>query len=321
MLTEQESESLNQLFTEMLEHVSDADLRESMGHLLWAGGKRLRPALLIYTYKAFNGDDSLRCMPSAAALELVHTWSLVHDDIMDNGDKRRGIETVNKKYGDDTAILAGDGLMALVTYTITKAGDEPVKGREILNELMRACMTLIEGQTKDMGLSKLPAFSEDAYIDMISRKTGALIETSCVLGGLMADLDTEKLETCRRFGAALGLAFQLKDDLLDLTGTAAFGKEIGKDIREGKKTLIVLHCLANGTVKDVDTLRAALDSPQDASVDEIREILRRNGSIDYVDGKMRAYAREALDHLNKFPDAPYREKLRELTQYIMDREK
>ena len=227
-----------------------AELTASMNYSLFAGGKRIRPTLMRETYRLFGGDGP-EIGPFMAAIELIHTYSLVHDDLpaMDNDTLRRGRTTTWKKFGEAAGILAGDGLLTYAFETACRAFEEtrdPGRVGRALGILAQKAgwAGMVGGQSVDVALTGKPLSKEQmAYI--YENKTGALIEASMQIGAVLAGAGPEEVAACGRIASAIGLAFQIRDDILDVTSSAeVLGKDIGSDARNEKTTYVTLYGLA-----------------------------------------------------------------------------
>lgn len=219
---------------------------DAMNHAVSAGGKRLRPILTLAACKACGGNEE-QALPFACAVEMIHTYSLIHDDLpcMDDDDFRRGKPTCHKVYGEAMAVLAGDALLTLAFETAAKADLPPqriVEGIQLLASLSGA-EGMVGGQVVDIE-SEGKDISEQTLTFLHQHKTGALLKASVLLGGIAAGATKEELSSLERYGAALGLAFQIQDDILDVTGTEEmFGKPIGSDAQQGKTTFVTMFGL------------------------------------------------------------------------------
>ena len=227
------------------------ELYEASEHYIVSGGKRLRPFMTIKSCEMLGGN-SKRALPPAAAVEMIHNFSLVHDDIMDNDEMRHNIPTVHNYYGTPLAILSGDILFSkafkLLVAEGRKVGHSENAISEMVARLSNACIYVCEGQATDVGMTLNRRFSSELhYIDMICKKTAALFEVSCALGALSAaESDNKDIENLSSFGKNVGIAFQLIDDLIGIIGDPKLtGKSVGNDIREGKKTYPILLALRN----------------------------------------------------------------------------
>jgi geranylgeranyl diphosphate synthase type I len=249
------------------------ELYQASAHLIRTGGKRLRPFMVIKGCEMLGGTAKL-ALPAAAAVELVHNFTLVHDDIMDNDEMRHGNTTVHRYYGMPLAILAGDVLFSksfeLLTLNGKKAGISDIYIGNMVGQLSRACTEICEGQATDIGFAssnKLP--KEQDYVQMIRKKTAALFEVSCALGALSApDHSTRDVSNLSSFGRNIGIAFQLIDDLIGVAGDPKLtGKAAGNDIREGKKTYPILLALDKAKEEDKDKIRKVFGSKNASSSD------------------------------------------------------
>jgi geranylgeranyl diphosphate synthase type I len=308
---------LDKINEELKKYVDKDDkLYNASKHLLLAGGKRIRPYLAVVTYK-LKKDDIDEVLPAAVSVELIHNYTLIHDDIMDNDDERRGKPTVHVVYGEPMAILAGDLLYAKAFEAVSKIKD-PKKAHEVLKILARACVEVCEGQAMDMEFeSYYPTMEE--YLEMIRKKTGALLEASIEIGAVMADCNEEEMKALKEYAKRIGLTFQIQDDVLDLIGDKKkIGKPVGSDIREDKKTIIVIHALKT---LDEDKKKRLLEllGNKDIGDEEIREAIDiLKPSIEYAKELMRQKTEEAKEYLKIF-DKDRRKVLEDLADFIMDR--
>ena len=241
-----------------------------------SAGKRLRPALAILTCEALGGPPEAARGP-AVALELVHNFSLVHDDIQDRSDVRRGRQTVWRVWGAPQAINVGDAMFALAQLALVEGADAQPQLGEAVRRLNETCLSLVEGQFLDLQLESVASVSFELYEQMIARKTAALIACSCALGALAADADAGTVAACAEFGRQLGIAFQFQDDLLGTWGdSATTGKPSGTDIASRKKSLPLVLALSRTTGRSRDQLRAIMaaeQSPDQAAITTVLEIL------------------------------------------------
>ncbi|MFN2586494.1 MAG: polyprenyl synthetase family protein [Actinomycetota bacterium] len=271
---------------------------EASTHLIKAGGKRLRPALVMISSRA--GEPGLRATDLAAtAIELVHLATLYHDDVIDETETRRGVPTAHAKWGTDVAVLAGDYLFASGSALGADAGGE------VPGILARAIAEVCEGQIAETEAAGDPARSLEDFLETIGKKTGALFRASCDLGAATARAPDELRRALVDFGAHLGLAFQMVDDLLDLTGDPKVtGKTPGTDLREGVYTLpVLLACRAEPELGR--RLRAG-----HRSVDDVLPVLEATGALAEAFERARAASRAAEEALRVLPDTPWRETLR-----------
>ena len=294
-------------------------------HTINAGGKRLRPYMVLKCCKMVGGREE-DAIPTAAALELLHTFTLIHDDIMDKDEKRRGAPTVHNQWGIPIAIVTGDLLFAKVYETITKFTDSkhvsPERILQVLKNISEATIAICEGQTLDMMFEHEETVSEDEYFEMIRGKTAALFETSARCGGILGGAKKSQVERLGKYGHYAGLAFQLIDDVLGLTADEkVLGKPVGSDIREGKRTLIIVHALKHASEdqrkKILETLGNRSASPE--RIQEIVSLVGSLGSINYAEEKAREYIKKSKKALANFPATEDREDLISLADLIFAR--
>ena len=223
-----------------------------------AGGKRLRPTLLLMAADAF-GKCPEKALQAAVGIEMFHNFTLLHDDVMDNSDMRRGRPTVHAKWDANTAILSGDTMLTLATRLMTKVDDSIL--RSVLDTFNDQALKVYEGQRLDMDFETTDNVSLDQYIEMIKGKTGALLGGAAKIGALIGGASAEDADKMYEFGMMLGIAFQIEDDYLDTFGNAdTFGKPIGGDINNNKKTFLMVKALGSGN-PNAEALRIALSMP------------------------------------------------------------
>ncbi len=232
------------------------------------GGKRLRPLLLLLTAQAFGGDAAA-VMPAAVAVEVFHNFTLLHDDIMDNADMRRGKPSVYKRWGANVAILSGDAMMICAYKTLSKIN--PDKLPRVVDMFSSMALQVCEGQQYDMDFEKKRKVSVVDYIQMIESKTSALLSGAATIGAVLADAGEEDVRRIHRFATELGLAFQLQDDLLDSYGDVMLGKKIGGDILEGKQTYLMVQAMSLASEPQREILRT---THSDASLTDAEKIER-----------------------------------------------
>lgn len=233
-------------------------LYQPISYGMAAGGKRLRPALLLMACEAFGGEAE-SAMDAAAGIEMFHNFTLLHDDVMDNSDTRRGRPSVYAKWGQNAAILSGDTMLTLATQLISKVPDSHL--RNILDIFNQMAIRVYEGQALDMDFESRMDVDIDDYIRMIMDKTGALIGAAAQIGALIGGATESQAKEMYEFGMMLGIAFQIQDDWLDVYGDAStFGKPIGGDINNNKKSFLLLQALGSSG-NEVDAIKAALELP------------------------------------------------------------
>jgi len=267
-------------------------------YLLSSGGKRLRPLLVLLSAKAVNAKLS-EVYNAAIAVELLHNFTLVHDDIMDNADKRRGRLTLHKKYDHNTAILAGDSLLSIAYEYLLK--DCNGNAKEVISSFTRGLIEVCEGQSldTDFELRKNVALSE--YITMIKKKTAAMAEMCCRIGALLGGGTKSQVNALGNYGLNLGIAFQIQDDLLDISADEKkFGKTIGGDLVEGKKTFLFLEALEKSRGEDRKKLLKVIEKKGISrnQVSSYKMIYEKLGVLDDARREIRAYTQKALSSVN-----------------------
>jgi heptaprenyl diphosphate synthase len=290
-------------------------LRDASSHLLKAGGKRMRPVFVLLAGH-FGHYDITRLSRVAVALELIHMATLVHDDVIDDAETRRGRRTVKAEWDNRVAMYTGDYIFARALKELSALDDSRVQG--ILAEAIRLmCLGEIE-QIQDLFSEHL---SLKRYLRRIKRKTALLMAISCHLGALVAGASAEHVRLLRAYGYYVGMAFQLTDDVLDLTGDErTLGKPAGSDLRQGNVTLPVIHVLRSGTAGEQELIRSYLRSGgREGNLAEILDIVRRGGGIEQTLNLSRRYLDKAIGCLNRLPASHQRESLRLIAEFIVRR--
>jgi geranylgeranyl diphosphate synthase type I len=300
-----------------------AALYQASLHLIRAGGKRLRPFMTLKFHSLYSDDESA-AVPAAAALELVHNFTLIHDDIMDKDDMRHGVPTVHKSFGEPLAILAGDVLFAeafrLVSETPALAKDYERLGKAV-RLLAESLVVLCEGQAIDVKASAGELYAEQQYYDIIRKKTAALFEAASAMGVLTGGGSAEDVENAKMYALNLGMAFQIVDDLLGVVGDSAVtGKPVGNDLREGKKTLPIFMAVQRSVGEDRKLLlgvwgnEAASQQDVGAAVELLRRLdierASRNLARDHVD--------KAISFLRRLPGED-KHWLEDLAHFVAER--
>lgn len=296
-----------------------AGLYEPVHYVLAGKGKRLRPLLLLIAGEVF-GVDAEDALPAALSVEVFHNFTLVHDDIMDHAEERRGRPTVHVKWDESTAILCGDYLLGL-SYELLARSPHAHVGR-LIARFQEMVARLCEGQTLDKEFETRQAVSVSEYLEMVDAKTGALLCAALELGGMLGDADDRDLELLRAIGTNVGRAFQIKDDLLDLTAQhERWGKTIGGDLIEGKKTFLLLRAIERSRGDERDWLENIVrtNGLRPSDVDEARERMRRSGVLEEARQEVLRYSEAALDSTERLPDVPAVETLQWLLARMQDR--
>jgi octaprenyl-diphosphate synthase len=292
-------------------------ITEIAEYLREGGGKRIRPTLLLLSSHAlgYTGYGAIRL---GAVVEMVHTATLVHDDIIDGADTRRGRPSTNTTWGNEKCVLAGDWLyMQAFKVSLEE------KSLRVLELLIGLTQQMVEGEL--LQIQKLgKAVSEAEYYDLIFRKTACLFSVSMRLGAVLAGTSEAQENSLATYGRTVGLAFQIVDDVLDLTATEeVLGKPVASDLREGKATLSVIHSIDHGTAKDRQTIQRVLDdrSFENVSRQQIREILVRNGSVEYAMAVADRYAAQSRQALAPLVDSEFKRALLWVPDFVVAREK
>jgi geranylgeranyl diphosphate synthase type I len=272
-------------------------------------GKLLRPTICFLACEAV-GADYHRALPAATALELLHNFSLIHDDVEDRGDERHGRPTVWKRWGEPLAVNAGDALLIVSELTLANATSAGLTAEETLQLvclLNRCCLELTEGQHLDMTLEANPAIAEEQYFQIISRKTAALLGCSAQLGALSGGADAERADAFRAFGTNLGVGFQIQDDLLGIWGDpATTGKPPAADVFGHKVTLPVIDAIGRASLDDRRKIEAVYRSPQPSPEDvgDVVRIMTRLGARERAESVASEFVARALADLERAAPAP-----------------
>jgi geranylgeranyl pyrophosphate synthase len=290
---------------------ADSDLLAATAkYLLAAGGKRFRPMLVLVA--GYFGDPAdPRLIPGAAAIELTHVATLYHDDVMDEATSRHGVASVNARWDNTVAILAGDYLFARSSEISADLGPD------VCRLLARTIAVLCDGQIRDVASAGNVDKTEEDHLEIIRRKTGVLISCACRLGGMLSEAPADHVETLEAFGASLGLAFQLSDDIMDVTSSQLeLGKEPGTDLREGVYTIPVLHALRHGDDRDELRRILAAGPPDGELLDRALAIVRTSGGVAHAQAGVRDEVRRATELAERLPDGPARRSLAQVARFL-----
>lgn len=298
-------------------------LYEPIRYVLSLGGKRIRPVLMLMSYNLYK-DDADTILPTACGLETYHNYTLLHDDLMDNADMRRGHATVHKKWDANTAILSGDSMLVLSYQRIAQCAPQYLP--QILDLFTTTALEIGEGQQYDMEFETRDDVCEAEYIEMIRLKTSVLLACAMKMGAIQAGASAADQDALYRYGESLGLAFQLQDDYLDVYGDpSVFGKNIGGDITSNKKTFMLINALLRAEGQDKAELEAWIarkDFDRQEKVDAVTHLYTKLGIDRLARERIEYYTREAISCLDAV-DTPDERKaeLREYTMMMMRREK
>ena len=301
--------------------VSPAGIYEPMKYILDGGGKRIRPMLLILCCEAVGGkaDEALN---AAAAIEILHNFTLVHDDIMDNADTRRGRETIHKKWDRDTAILAGDGLIGYAYKSLLLTNSDRIQ--DIAKSFTEAIIEVCEGQSYDKEFELRKKVKIDEYIMMIDKKTSELLKCCAEIGALIGNAKDEEIDALKLYALYTGLAFQIQDDLLDITADEKqFGKRTGGDLYEGKKTFLLLKAIEAATdVEDKELLHRIIENKgvkNEEEVQEVKSIYEKYGVIETATKKVEEYTMMANEELNHIKESDAKSVLKWFSDMLLNR--
>jgi geranylgeranyl diphosphate synthase type II len=299
---------------------SPLSILEPARHILRAGGKRIRPVMTLAAAGAAGGNPE-NALSAAAAIEILHTFTLVHDDIMDNAPTRRGVETIHERWDASTAILAGDALAAFAYRSLTNGPLDRIG--ELVRELTEAFVVVCEGQAEDVELGTREAVRPSDYRAMIDHKTASVFGAAAALGAIVASADAARWNALRTFGTMFGRGFQIQDDLLDITADeAALGKRIGGDVIEGKRTFLVTiadeRAAAPADRALLAEFRARHGLPADR-IGEMRDLYERLGALDEARAETDLAIGAALGALGQLPPSPFLETLREIALAVQRR--
>ncbi len=290
----------------------DPFLTDVAGHLIGAGGKRLRPALALASAVAGGEDATPDVLQGGVSVELVHLGSLYHDDVMDEADSRRGVESVNARWGNLVAILAGDFLLARASEIAASLGTE------VAGLLAATIGRLCEGQVAELKTAFDVSRSEEAYLASIAGKTASLMAAACRIGALTAGLERAQVEALTRFGHAFGMVFQIRDDVLDVVGTdESLGKPVGQDLVEGTYSLPVIYALSDPAAGP--ELRGLLGRPiGPPERDKARTMVRNTNGIAEAVAVAQGYADRAREAMGDLPPGPVTDAMADLGHRLLE---
>lgn len=282
-------------------------------------GKQMRPMFVFLTAKMFSEGQILeRTYRGALVIELIHTATLVHDDVVDDSNKRRGFFSINALWKNKIAVLVGDYLLSKGLLLSIDNGDF-----DLLKIISVAVREMSEGELLQIEKARKLDISEDVYYEIIRQKTATLIAACCALGACsVKPEDNELVERMRKFGELIGMAFQIKDDLFDYT-EEAIGKPTGIDIKEQKMTLPLIYVLNNCSKTEKNWLINSVKNhnKDKKRVKEVIAFVKNNGGLTYAENKMLEFKKQALELIQNFPHSPYKESLELMVNYVVDRKK
>ena len=306
-------ETVNRMIVDQLH--SRVGLVEDIGHyLIDAGGKRLRPLLALLSARAcqYQGEQHIEW---AVIIEFIHTATLLHDDVVDLSTLRRGRPTANANWGNASSVLVGDFIYSRAFQMLARMGNS-----EVISLLADSTNQIAEGEVLQLIRAGNPDTGEEDYLQVIRDKTAVLFAAAMKGSALIAHADTGVQEALYQYGIELGIAFQIADDALDYEGDAAtMGKNVGDDLAEGKPTLPLIHAIQHAKKDEAELIRAAIRNKNGQHLDQILEIIRRSGSLDYTWKTAEAHAERARNHIEAIAPSPYRDALGELAGFSVHR--
>lgn len=293
-------------------------IQEMGGYIAGAGGKRLRPMLLLLAARlaGYRGPRSIRL---ACVVELLHTATLIHDDVVDQAPLRRGRPSANAQWGDDASVLVGDHLYSKSFAMLVRDNDTAV-----MESLARVTVSMTEAEVFQLERKRNGVTSEADYLRIITQKTAAFISACCRIGALLGGAAERRVEALTSYGLDVGVAFQLSDDSLDFVADQArLGKAIGADLREGKRTLPLIATLVRASAAEAERVRALLRRRvlEPAEIEEIRSLVLRHDGVEYALARAGVFAERAKATLAAFPPSEERETLELVADFVVDRDR
>jgi|Deesub1362A_J573_1020465.scaffolds.fasta_scaffold00005_273 geranylgeranyl diphosphate synthase type I len=286
-------------------------------HLIVTGGKRIRPALTTLSYRAVAMEGNVGYIaPLAIALELIHTATIIHDDIIDKSSMRRGVPTVNEKWGNETALLAGDLIFSKAFGLVGK-----YEKKEIIDIISNACIRLAEGEMLETEHTGNMNMTEEVYLEVIERKTAALFEACTKCAAILGDGTPEEIDALSRFGYLSGIGFQMTDDILDIvSGETILGKPIGADVTQGRPTFVILHALKVAGEEEKEILKDVITGKK-LSKDEVKTALQiiNENSIEYAKKRAKSIIEKAKKELRVLKDSSAKKSLEIIADYAISR--
>ena len=295
-------------------HSDVAIINEMANYIINSGGKRLRPMLAVLCARAcgYKGDKHYLV---AAIIEFIHTATLLHDDVVDESSMRRGNETANSIWGNETTVLVGDFVFSRSFEMMVDVGE-----MRVMEILARASNTIAEGEVLQLINCNDPETTEERYMDVIQSKTAMLFEAACQLGAVLAGQSDEIEKACAAYGTHIGTAFQLKDDLLDYQASSAeMGKNLGDDLAEGKPTLPLIYALKNSSGSAAEMIRNAILNGGRENLNEILQVIENTSAIEYTEQVAKQMTQIAKQQIEMLPNSTHREALLELTNFAVRR--
>ena len=297
-------------------------LHQPMWELLDRGGKRFRPALTLLFCKAVRGQER-KALPAACAVEILHNMTLIHDDIEDKSELRRGKPCIHIMFGQSAAINAGDAMLIKVFEAVADGPLDASTKNKLIQRFAERAFQITRGQALEFELNGRQSFAEEDVIEVLRNKTSALIALSCEAGVMAAAGGKSQLSAATKFGEATGVGFQIVDDLLNVTGDVRkYGKEIGGDIREGKRTIMAAHLVKSASGEERERFMKMLGKStiSQEEIGEAIDLYRKYGSLDHAKSLADRYIEDGLYALKKLPKSSARDTIEELARFMVRRE-
>jgi len=312
-LIKDDMNAVNQLILKSL--YSDVALIGELGnYLINSGGKRIRPALVLLSARTCGYQDEMHYQV-AAIIEFIHTATLLHDDVVDASEMRRGQETANAVWGNEASVLVGDFVYSRAFEMMVKVGS-----MRVMEILAHATNTIAEGEVMQLLNVHNADTTIESYLNVIHSKTAKLFEAGAELGALLSDATEEQVAAMAKYGMHLGTAFQLVDDVLDYSSTAdEMGKNLGDDLAEGKPTLPLIYTIKHGTAEQTSIVRQAIEDGGLENIDAVMEAVKSTGAIEYTAEMARTEARSAREALSLFPESEYKNAMLALADFSVER--
>lgn len=312
----EDMEKYKLLFDSYLQH-SDPLLHEVFLNISSRKGKMMRPMLTLLVIRLLGGVIDDKAMHTAATFEYFHTASLVHDDIVDESEQRRGVKSIHCSYGNNVAVLVGDYLLANGLLCASKV-DSP----RLVGLVSKAAQALASGEILQLSNVSNQSIDENVYYEIINRKTAALFSACSEAGALCASTDENVIENMSLFGHYVGMCFQIRDDIFDYDASADIGKPTGNDMKEGKLTLPLIYALNHSNDEYMQKLAHKVKSGEisDDEIDELVSFTRSNGGIEYAEQVMKTFADKAKDILSSYPDGDIKSSLMMYVDYVVMRD-
>lgn len=310
---ESEFNQLNQMVVDQLH--SEVSLVENIGnYIVEGGGKRLRPVSVLLVAKALQGGHP-DAVQLATVIEFIHTATLLHDDVVDESDRRRGRDTSNEKWGNSPAVLVGDFIYSRAFQLMVQLNNSA-----IMKVLADTTNTIAEGEVQQLINAGDPDTSEQSYLEVVRKKTAILFSAATECAALLCDASQQQSADLAAYGLHLGMAFQLQDDVLDYTGDSdELGKNIGDDLAEGKATLPLIYTIAKGSDEQSKLIRQAIEKKDTSQIEQVAKAVNESGGLQYTQQLAEKEVEQAIEKLASLPESDYKSVLTELANFSLHR--